>query len=108
MNNRQRFAVLGLVLVLPAFLAVASGLLQFSVPGALISPVLVLPGLVGAFLVSAIGILRVGRERELSGGLAAITIRIEARLLNLAVAALSLLLTAILAGYLFVENFHPH
>jgi hypothetical protein len=70
--------------------------------------VLVLPGLVGAFLVSAIGILRVRREREVSGSLAAITIRIEARLLNLAVAALSLLLTAVLAGYLFVENFHSH
>ena len=106
MNNRQRFAVLGLLFLLPAFLVVSSGLLRLPVPEALISPVLVLPGLAGAFLVGAIGILRVRREHELNGGPAAISIRIEARLLNLAVIALSLVLTAVIAAYLFVENFH--
>ena len=107
MNNRQRFAVLGLLLLLPAFLVISSGLLRVPVPEALISQVLVLPGLVGAFLVGAMGILRVRREHELNDSPAAISIRIEARFLNLAVVALSLVLTAVIAAYLFVENFHP-
>ncbi len=107
MNNRQRYAVLGLLFLLPAFLVVSSGLLRVSVPEALTSPVLVLPGLVGAFLVGAIGILRVRREHELNNSLAAISIRIEARFLNFAVVALSLVLTAVIAAYLFVENFQP-
>lgn len=107
MNNRQRFAVLGLLFLLPAFLLVSSGLLRVPVPEALISPVLVLPGLVGAFVVGAMGILRVRREHELNDSPVAISVRIEARLLNLAVVALSLALTAVIAAYLFVENFRP-
>ena len=107
MNNRQRFAVLGLLFLLPAVLVISSGLLRINIPGALISPVLVLPGLVGAFLVGAIGVLRVRSEHALNGSPAAISIRIEARLLHLAVVALSLVLTAVIAAYLFVENFQP-
>jgi hypothetical protein len=90
---------------LPALLAVFSGLLRFSVPLPLISPLLILPGLVAAFGVSCVAVLHVRSERLPDARIAAINIRVEARLLNLAVAALSVLLTGILAAYLFVENF---
>ena len=107
MSKRNRLAAFGLLFLVPAFLAVSSGLLRIQIPAALISPVLVLPGLVGALLIGALGILRVRREPELSGDPAAITVRIEARFLSLTVVALSLVLAAVIAAYLFVENFHP-
>ena len=105
MKMRHRFAVGGLILALPAFIAVSSGLLRFSVPDALISPALVIGGLLAAFFLNLISILQVHVEREPSGGLAAVNVRIQARLLNLAVVALSVSLTAAIAAYLFVENF---
>jgi hypothetical protein len=105
MNKSHRLALLGLLSLLPALLAVTSGLLRFSVPLALISPVLVLPGLTVAFAVAAAAVVRVRPEGRRDGGVGAIHLRIEARLLPLAVVGLSVLLAAILATYLFLENF---
>jgi hypothetical protein len=105
MKMCHRFAVAGLILALPAFLAVSSGILRFSVPEALISPPLVVGGLLAAFFLNLISVLQVHVERELSGGLAAVNVRIQARRLNLTVVALSVFLTAAITAYLFVENF---
>ncbi len=105
MNKYHRLALLGVLFVLPALLAVCSGLLRFPAPLLLISPFLVLPGLVAAFVVSAAAVLRLQPKTQPDSGVAALNIRIEARVLNLAVAALSVLLAGALATYLFVENF---
>ncbi len=105
MNKYHRLALLGVCFLIPALLAVASGLLGFSVPLALISPFLVLPGLLAAAGLSTAALVRVGPESRPNGGIAAINVRIEARLLPLAVVAVSVLLASVLATYLFVENF---
>jgi hypothetical protein len=104
MNKHHRLLV-AILCLMPALLAVASGLLSFSVPLAVISRFLVLPGLVVAFAMSAAALVRVRPESRPSGGIAAINVRIEARVLPLAVAITSVLLATVLATYLFVENF---
>ncbi|MEY2608270.1 MAG: hypothetical protein QOH31_6124 [Verrucomicrobiota bacterium] len=105
MNKSHRLALIALLFLSPALLAVVSGLLRFPVPLALISPFLVLPGLIAAFGVSAAAVVRVRPESHPHGGVAAINVRIEARFLPLALAAFSVLLAGMLATYLFVENF---
>ena len=104
----RRFAVVGLVLVLPAALVCVSGLLRFSVPDVLIHPALVVGGLLAALVLNLLPVLRTQWQREdgsVVGG--AISLRWEGTLLNLAVVTTSLLLTAVLLTYLFVENFQP-
>jgi hypothetical protein len=103
--NKRRGLLLSFVCLLPALLAVASGLLRIFVPLALISPFLVLPGLVIAFALSAVALVRIQPESRPHGGIAAINVRIEARVLSLAVAFTSVLLAIVLATYLFLENF---
>ena len=108
MKTRHQSAVAGLILALPAFIAVFSGLLRVTVPPALISPPLMLAGLLGAFFLNVLSVLQVRVERALSGSLADVNFRIEPKAFNLAVVALSMFLAAAIAAYLFVENFRPY
>jgi hypothetical protein len=105
MNKYYRLASIGFLFLLPALLAVISGLFGFSVPVILISPFLVLPGLLAGFGVSVAELVRVRLESRPTGGVPAINVRIEARPTALAIAAMSVLLASIVATYLFVENF---
>ena len=101
------FAVVGLVLMLPAMVLVSSGVFGFEVSQVLIHPVAVIGGLLAALLLNSLAVLRVRTEHEPPGNALAITIRIGSKGLNLAAVAMSLLLLATILGYAFVENFRP-
>jgi hypothetical protein len=107
MKNGNRLAVVGLLLLVPASILISSGVLKFDVPRALIHPVPVMGGLLGALVVNLLAILRVQAEREPDGGIEAVTVRIGVRAVNLAVVAICALLLATVLGYAFVENFQP-
>src|SRR5262249_21662892 len=107
MKNQRRLAVAGLILTLPAVILVSCGLLGINVPAALVNPLLVMGGLMGAFLLGLLGILRLHIEHAPTGELAAVNVRIEARPWNLTVVGVSVALTATILAYLFVENFAP-
>ena len=107
MKNKNRLALLGLVLLLPAALLVFLGLGGFPIPRVLDSPFAIAPGLVLALFLNLIAVSRMSAERDQSGGLASLTVRIEAKAMNLAVVGLCSILVAVIVGYLFVENFQP-
>ena len=107
MKNTNRLAIVGLILLLPAALLVSLSLLGFNLPPALFHPVVVMGGLLAAMVLNALAVLRLQLEREPHGQLAAFTLRIGAKTFNLAVLGTSLMLLAIILGYLFVENFRP-
>ena len=121
--SERRLALTGLALLAAPLYFVAASLLKYelgigfpfdplealvSEPGRryvfdLISPVVFLGGLCLALALNAYAVLRlhVGREDRAIVG----TVRVEVRLWNVAVAAVSLLLLATLVGYFFAENF---
>ncbi len=121
--NERRLAWAGLALLAAPLFFVAASLLKYELgigflfdplealladPGRrhvfnLISPVVFLGGLGLALALNAYAVLRlrVGREDRAIVG----TVRVEVRLWNVAVAAVSLLLLATLVGYFFAENF---
>jgi len=84
---------------LEAFLSVAQRREVFN----LVSPVVFLGGLGLALTLNAYSVLRmnVGREE----GVVVSTVRLEVKLLNLAVIAVGSLLLVTLLGYVFLENF---
>lgn len=86
---------------LEAFLSVAQRRDVFN----LVSPILFLGGLGLAVALNAYSVMRlnVGREEGAVVG----TMRLEVKLLNLAVIAVGSLLLATLLGYAFLENFAP-
>jgi hypothetical protein len=107
MQKSSRLAVVGFALVLPACLVCLSGLLRFHVPDALIHPALVVGGLLMALALNLLPVLRMSTRREDGSLVGTVGLRIEGGLLNLAVAAASLLMTAVILMYLFLENFQP-
>jgi hypothetical protein len=107
MKNTNLPAIIGLLLLVPATLLVSSSLLGFNLPPALFHPVLVMGGLLASMVLNALAVLRLQLEREPHGHLAALTLRIGTKAFNLAVLGTSLMLLAIILGYLFVENFKP-
>ena len=107
MKRMNRFAVLGLLFVLPSCILVGSGLLGLNVPGMLVNPVFVLGGLLAALGLNLFSILRVGTDHGPDGAVAAVTVRIGVMPANIAIALLSTFLLACIAAYLFVENFQP-
>src|SRR3974390_2123002 len=104
MKNVNRSVVIGLVLLLPAAVLVFLGVSGFDVPPVFDNPVVVIGGLLAALCINFGSVLRLHAERE-DGHIAAVTVRVGAKLLNLAVAAFCGLLLAALLGYAFVENF---
>ena len=108
MRKNTRVAVLGLLLLLPALVIIASGILGLEPPPALTQPVLVMGGLFLAFALNALSVLRVRIRRDDEGGLiAAISVRIRGAVLNLTALVICCLLLATLTGFLFVEKFQP-
>ena len=107
MKNTNRLAIVGLLLLLPAALLVSLSLLGFNLPPALFHPVVVMGGLLAAMVLNALAVLRLHLEREPHGQLAALNLRIGTKTFNLVVLGTSLMLLAIILGYLFVENFRP-
>jgi hypothetical protein len=106
MKELNRSAVIGLILLLPAAVLVSLGVSGLEVPPVFNNPVIVMGGLLTALCVNLASVLRLHAERE-DGHIAAITVRIGAKVLNLVVVALCGFLLATLLGYAFVENFRP-
>ena len=107
MQKNGRSAVLGLVLILPACLVCLSGLLGLPVPDAFIHPVLVMGGLLAALALNVLPVLSVKAHREDGSLVGSVSLRVEGGLPNLMVVSVSLLLAAVIALYLFLENFQP-
>lgn len=105
MGGNSLLAVIGLPLIVPACLLVLSWLLGFSVPDTLIHPVVVLGGLGSVMAANFFSVAQVRGQRSGDCVVGSVTIRVGGRRVNLAVFVLSFVLTAIIAGYLLVENF---
>jgi hypothetical protein len=95
----------GGVALLPALLLVSAGLADRNVPRFVNHPVVVMGGLFIALLTSLLLATRWELRQE-PGGLR-ISCTIRYRVVNLVVLAIGLSLLAIIAAYLFVENFQP-
>jgi len=107
MRRDVRFAILGLLLLLPAVVLVSAGLLRLELPDLLVHPVFVMGGLLLAFALNALSVLRFRLAHEEGAVVGAMSIRLRGTVLNLTTLALSCLLLATIAVYLFVENFQP-
>lgn len=107
MKNDYRLAIVGLVLLLPVSILISSSLLRFNVSSLLIHPVGVMGGLLLALVLNLVAVLRLETEQHEDGHIAAVTIRIWTRPLNLAVLAVCAVLLVTVLGYAFVENFRP-
>jgi hypothetical protein len=107
MKTTTRLAFVGLVLLLPACILVSSGTLGFDVAPQLVHPVAVMGGLLAAFILNLAAVLQWRAEREQTGNITAITVRIGAQPLNLALIVFSTLLLSAILAYAFVENFRP-
>lgn len=107
MNRYTQFAVLGLLLLLPALVLTSGGLLGLEPPRVLTHPALVMGGLFLALALNALSVLRVRFRRDDGDLVAAISVRLRGAVLNLTALTICCLLLATIAGYLFVENFQP-
>jgi len=106
MKSFNRSVVIGLILLVPAAVLVSLGVSGSDVPRVFNNRFVVMGGLLGALFVNLASVLRLQTERE-NGHIAAVTVRIGARPLNLAVVAMGGLLLATLLGYALLENFRP-
>lgn len=95
----------GFIGLLPAVVLVAAGVTDRQVPSALVHPVLVLSGLVASFGASFVAVTHweTGKRPDQYR----ITCTIRKRPADLFVLVASLVLLAIIVGYLFVENYQP-
>jgi len=111
-KNDKKIAVTGLVMIVPAILLSAGGLLQSffritSVSNALnyqsiiFSPFVILGGLFAAFVINMLSIFHI----KYQDGDIVSTLRIKGKLINLAVIGAITLLGSIIFLYLLVENF---
>lgn len=107
MVRDMRAGVAGLVLLLPALSLVASGLLGVKRPDALVHPILVMGGLLLAFALNVVPVLRVRFGHEEGTVVGIVSLRLRRTGLNLMALSLSCLLLAIIMVYLLVENFQP-
>jgi len=98
-----RLAPLGALLVIPAVLVPASGLLGLGPSSPILHPVVVLGGLLLALVLNAMAVLRLHFQQDDAGFLG--SVRVLARWPNLAVVVITSVLAAGLLGYGFLENF---
>jgi asparagine N-glycosylation enzyme membrane subunit Stt3 len=103
----MQVATAGFVLLLPALSLVSAGLADSDIrlAPALVHPVVVMGGLALAFLINAWSVMRVGVRKDDGTVVGTIAVRLRGSMMNLAAIGLSGLLVAIIAAYLFVENF---
>jgi hypothetical protein len=107
MTRELRVALVGLVLLTPAILLVGSGVLGLERPDALVHPVLVMGGVLGAVVLNALSVLRVHVEYEQGALVGTMSLRMRGAAINLVALGLSGLLLASIVLYLFLENFQP-
>jgi hypothetical protein len=107
MTRQIQTALAGVVLLLPALILVTSGVLGLNAPGAVVHPALVMGGLVLACLLNALSVFRVAVRHEGDDLLATVAVRVRGTALNLMALTAVGALFAIIAAYLFVENFQP-
>ena len=109
MNRDHRIAVLGLLLLLPALILVSTGLLhlELNLPGASVHPVPLMGGLLIAFAVNALQILRARFGYQEGAIVGTMSLRLRGAGLNLTALGLSAVLLGTIVVYLVVENFQP-
>lgn len=109
MNRDHRVAVLGLLLLVPALLVISTGLLglDLKLPSALVHPVPLMGGLLVAFALNVLHILRARFGYEEGAIVGTVSFRLRGAGLNLTALGLSSVLLATIVVYLFVENFQP-
>ena len=107
MNRNLQVAVTGFLLLLPALLLASSGFLRLEPPAALIHPVLVMGGLLLAFTLNVLSVLRVRFGQDEGTLVGTISVRVRGNAMNLVALILSCLLFATITAYLFVENIQP-
>jgi hypothetical protein len=107
MNRDVRVAAAGLVLLLPALVLAGSGVLGLEPPVALIHPVLVTGGMLLAFTLNAMSVLRIRVGQNEGTLVGTISVRVRGHAMNLTALMLSCVLITTIASYLFVENFQP-
>jgi hypothetical protein len=107
MNRSFQVAVASFALLLPALVLAACGVLGLEPPAALVHPVLVMGGMLLAFTLNAMSVLRirVGQDEGILVG--TISIRVRGKAMNLTALMLSCLLFTTITAYLFVENYQP-
>lgn len=107
MNRSFQVAVASYVLLLPALVLAASGGLGLEPPAALIHPVLVMGGMLLAFTLNAMSVLRIRVGHDEGTLVGTISVRVRGNAMNLTTLMLSCLLFTTITAYLFVENFQP-
>ena len=107
MTHPTRAAVAGLVLLLPALVLVTTGVLDLTPPAALVHPVLVMGGVFLAIVLNALPVIRLGIAQDGDRLVGTIAVRVRGSAGNLGALLAGGLLLAIIAVYLFVENFQP-
>lgn len=107
MKADRKVALLGLVLLVPAFLLVSLGLLGLQHPAIVVEPVVVMGGLLLGLGFNLLRVVRVRLGHEADAVVGTIALRVRGTALNLAAMGLGFTLLAIITVYLFVENFQP-
>jgi hypothetical protein len=107
MKRNGQVAIVSFLLLLPALVLASYGFLGLEPPAAVVHPVLVMGGLLLAFAVNALAVLRVRFGHDEDALMATISVRVRGSVLNLTAFVLCCLLFATIAAYLFVENFRP-
>jgi hypothetical protein len=107
MNRQDSAALSTFLLLVPAAVLVASGLLGRVPPPGLTHPALVLGGLVLAVGWSLARVVRLRFARMRETLVLTMLVETHGRAMSLAVLAIGSLLLAVIAAYLFLENVHP-
>ncbi len=112
----NKFAVIGLVVIIPAFLLVFSGVLQtafgvaqvsdifdkFDLQHTLFHPLVIMGGLFAAFVLNTIPVVRIQFQTE-EDNLVGV-VKLKRRFLNIGVSLISAFLICCIMLYVFVEN----
>ena len=109
MNRDTQLAIGGFVFLLPALVLVSTGLADSDIrlPAALVHPVVVMGGLLLAFMLNAWSVFRFGVRQDGGDLVSTMSVRVRGTAMNLAAIGMSCFLVAIITAYLFVENFQP-
>ena len=107
MERRKMLAIVGFVLTVPALLICLLGPLGLQPPRILSHPVVILASLAIALSMNTLPVAHFNARMEDDNFIGSVTISAKGSLTNLGVIALSLVLLATIAVYLFVENFQP-
>ena len=107
MNAEAKSAFAGFILLLPALTVASLGILNvdFDANAVWVHPVLVMGGLLVAFLLNAYPVVKFGLSEGEGILVGTVAVRLRGCGANLAILALTTVLFLVIAVYLFVENF---